>query len=530
MPINHPKAILTAMMDPGFYPHRADAIARQETHISTVFLTGAYVYKVKKPVNLGFLDFSSLEKRTRYCQREVSLNRRLSTGVYLDILPVTWQAGGYALNGTGQVVETVVKMRQLDEADAMLPRLQHSRLTDTDILALVDRLVAFYGHAPPRDTPPVDGKAAWAENLALTEQFVGSIIDRQRFAFVSSAAKAFYNRRRRLFQRRVENGRIRDGHGDLRCDHIYFTREGIQIIDCIEFNDDLRILDPISDLAFLSMDLEHHGFVNLSRLLVREFVERTDDVGALPLLDFYRCYRAMVRCKVSAFLFREISLSTARRQSLQVATEAYLALAHGYATAFSRPTLWIIGGLPASGKSTIAKALAEVYDLEVIRSDVVRKQLFARPTDPSGKQDFEEGLYSAYATEVTYNHLFSQAQETLKKGNDAIIDATFSRDMYRQEALRLAAQRQALTVFVECRAPDATLAKRLQRRETESSISDARLIHLERFKQRYEPIVNSSPAIHITVDTEKPIAECLKGILLEPSGNGNPTKGGEDHV
>jgi aminoglycoside phosphotransferase family enzyme/predicted kinase len=515
MRANHQKAILTAMMDPGFYSHRVDTIVRHETHISTVFLTGPYVYKVKKPVNLGFLDFTTLEKRRRYCRQEVSLNRRLASDVYLGVLPVTLQQSGYTLNGSGETVETVVKMRQLSEADAMLPCLQQSRLTDADILALVDRLIGFYTHTPSAGPPQPTGKAAWEENLIVMQAFVGNVIDKARFSFISSAARAFYNRQKRVFERRVKKGRIRDGHGDLRCEHIYFTDDGIQIIDCIEFNDSLRILDIISDLAFLAMDLEYNGFDHLARLLIREFITRTGDVEALPLLDFYRCYRAMVRCKVSAFMLREISLSNARRQRLQAAADAYLALAHGYATAFSRPTLWVVCGLPASGKSATAKALADVYGLEVIRSDAVRKELLDRQVDPSGSREFEKGLYSAYATEVTYTHLFDLAQETLKRGHGVVIDATFSRDLYRRRVLDIAARRQVRPVFVECRAADAVLAERLRKRETEPSLSDARLIHLERFKQRYEPIIDIGPAIHITVDTIASPEDCLHRILLD---------------
>lgn len=514
MRANHQKNILTAMMDPGFYPHRVDTIARHETHISTVFLTGPYVYKVKKPVNLGFLDFTSLKKRTDYCRQEVHLNRRLSDGVYLGVLPITRQKSGYALGGSGETVETVVKMRQLIELDAMLPRLQDSRLTDVDILALVDRLIDFYTHTPPPHPPQPAVKAAWEENLEVMETFVGKIIDQVPFSFVSSATRAFYSRQKRLFEQRVKRGKIRDGHGDLRCDHIYFTADGIQIIDCIEFSDHLRILDPISDLAFLAMDLEYNGFVQQAQLLIRDFITRTDDITALPLLDFYRCYRAMVRCKVSCFLLREISLSKARRQALEAAADAYLTLAHRYATRLSRPTFWVLCGLPASGKSTLAQSLADVYGLKVIRSDAVRKALFAQSNDPTDTREFNKGQYSAYATEITYNHLFDLARETLRTGHGVVIDATFSRDMHRQKILEMADRCQILPFFVECQAPDAVLAERLRKRETEPSLSDARLIHLERFKQRYEPITDIEPAVHIQVNTHTSPANCLHQILL----------------
>ena len=514
MRANHQKNILTAMMDPGFYPHRVDTIARHETHISTVFLTGPYVYKVKKPVNLGFLDFTSLEKRTHYCRQEVHLNRRLTSGVYLGVLPITQQKNGYALSGSGETVETVVKMRQLSESDAMLQRLQDSRLTDANILKLVDRLIDFYSHTPPTHPPQPAGKTAWEENLEVMEAFAGKVIDQAPFSFVRSATRAFYSRQQHLFEQRVKKGKIRDGHGDFRCDHIYFTTDGIQIIDCIEFSDHLRILDPISDLAFLAMDLEYSGSAQLARLLIREFITRTGDITALPLLDFYRCYRAMVRCKVSCLLLREISLSKARRQALEAAADAYLTLAHRYATTLSRPTLWVLCGLPASGKSTLAKSLADVYGLKVIRSDAVRKTLFAQPDDPTDTREFKKGQYSAYATEVTYNHLFDLAREMLRTGHGVVIDATFSRDMHRQKILRMAARCQILPVFVECQAADTVLAERLSKRETEPSLSDARLIHLEHFKQRYEPITDVEPAVHIRVDTHASLADCLRQILL----------------
>lgn len=511
----HQKAILSAMMAPEFYPHRVDTIVRCETHISTVFLTGPYAYKVKKPVNLKFLDFSTLEKRSHYCRQEVLLNRRLSTGVYLEALPITYQDGQFTLKGSGQTVETVVKMRQLEGDHAMLSCFQQGRLTDAQMDHLIDHLVAFYGRTKVIDPPQDSGPMAWDENLQLMEPFAGSFIDRQRYSFVCAASKAFHNRFQRLFQRRWATGKIRDGHGDLRCDHIYFLPDGIQIIDCIEFNDGLRMLDIISDLAFLAMDLEYHGFGHPARYLIQGYVKRTGDVQALPLLDFYRCYRAMVRCKVTCFMLREISLAGSRRHDLQVAANTYLEVAHGYATAFSRPTLWVVCGLPAAGKSTVARSLADIYDLAVIRSDVVRKELFAQGADSTAEPDFAGGIYSPYATEVTYNELFSRAQEWLKKGCSVIIDATFSRTMHRREALRLADRRQARAVFVECRATDATLSKRLRNRQTEPSISDARLIHLERFKQRHAPITEIDPVLHIRVSTERPLADCLQRIVLD---------------
>ena len=531
MPSDHQKAILTAMLAPGFYPHRVDAVARLETHISTVFLTGPYVYKVKKPINLGFLDFTRLDRRTYYYHQEVSLNRRLSTGVYLDVLPITLQKdASYALNGDGDTVESVVRMRQLSESDSMLQRLRQSRLTDTRIMKLVGSLVDFYNHAPSPEPKRIVGETAWLENLELMKPFVGKVIDKVRFSFIASASRAFHNRRKRLFRRRIENGKIVDGHGDLRCEHIYFTADGIQIIDCIEFSDNLRIVDSINDLAFLAMDLEYNGFLHQARLLIREFIRRTDDLSALPLLDFYRCYRAMVRCKVNCFLLEEIGLAENIRHAARAAVDACLSLAHGYAATLEKPILWIFCGLPASGKSTLAKALGDVHGFDVFRSDEIRKALFAQSDHSSGAQAFEEGLYSADTTETTYRYVFDLARKALETDHGAIIDATFSRDSYRRKALAMAAECRALPIFVECLASDNLLAQRLRKRESEPSLSDARLIHLEHFKKRYDPIADIEPAIHVRIDTQAPVGDCLRRLLLDDRlwnrSMNPPTKGG----
>jgi uncharacterized protein len=506
--------ILEAMMQPVFYPHPVSAVRRCETHISTVFLTGAFVYKIKKPVDLGFLDFTTLEKRRWYCRHEVALNSRLSSGVYIAALPITFRDGRYRLEGTGPPVEFAVKMHQLAEADGMLQRLRQSVLDETQIEALVHRLVDFYAHTATDRSGGTADALAWEENLQLLEASAGSLIDRQRFAFICGATRSFYRRHQLLFQRRRADGKIKDGHGDLRSDHIYYTQRGIQIIDCIEFDDRLRHLDIINDLAFLAMDLEYHRFPETARSLMRRYVKLSDDLDALALLDFYRCYRALVRCKVSCCRLAEAGLRVSDRDRLQTEANAFLSMAHGYAVAFSRPILWLVCGLPASGKSTIAKALAAILDISVIRSDVVRKDLFADARAADCERAFEQGLYTAYATETTYRKLFVLAREEIKKGQSVVIDATFSRTPQRVQALRLAASHSATPVFVECRAAEPVLAKRLKDRENRPSVSDARLSHLAAFQRRFVPMSRIADEIHLRVDTERPLVDCLRRILL----------------
>jgi len=514
MTTHHQTAILEAMMQPDFYPHPAASIRRQETHISTVLLTGPFVYKIKKPVDLGFLDFSTLDKRRRYCRQEVALNRRLSDGVYIDVLPITRQAGGYALNGSGETVEVAVKMHQLDKSDVMINQLRCGALTGKHMEALVNRLVDFYTHTAADCEMDPNQAPAWVMNLQEVERFADVWIDRRAFDLIRTAATSFDRTRAGLFQRRRKSRKIKDGHGDLRSDHIYFSGDGIQVIDCIEFNTHLRCLDIISDLAFLAMDLAFLGFADRARNLIRLYFRKTNDLEALPLLDFYRCYRAMVRCKVSCLHLEEGGLTTAAEKTLAQTAGLYLALARVYAEAFSRPTLWMVGGLPASGKSTIARTLAEIHDICVIRSDAVRKTHFVDGTEGSETTAFEQGLYTAGATESTYNRLAAMAAENLKKGCSVVVDATFSRQAHRNHALRVAQYHQARAVFVECHAVDALVSERLKRRETEPSLSDARLVHLPAFKKRFEPVAAISGAVHIRVDTARPVRECLHRILL----------------
>lgn len=526
---HHHHEILDAMRRPDFYPHAAAAIELRQTHISTVFLTGPYVYKVKKPVNLGFLDFSTLASRRHYCEQELILNRRLSHGVYLEVLPITLDGNGYTLDGTGQVVEYAVKMRQLSDQDAMVRHLKQGCLDDGQMDRLVRILADFYLKTAIITEMP-SGIRPVTENFEALEPFVGVFIDQEPFDKIRTSALNFYEDRQKLFQRRVTQGKIRDGHGDLRTDHIYLTPDGIQIIDCIEFNETLRHQDIISDLAFLAVDLEENHALPMVRRLMGGYVQHSGDLNAVPLLDFYRCYRSMVRCKVSCLRLQQLDPYTLAYKKLIAGAEKYLAMAHAYATAFSRPIMWIICGLPASGKSTIAAEMAEIYGFRLLRSDLIRKEMFDSGLDAGGPAAFERGIYTTQATATTYDHMLSTAAECIEKDNGVVLDATFSGAAWRAAALDTAEHAGAIPVFIECRASRPVLSARLKQRDTEPSLSDARMEHLDDLLKRYEPFTGAAYDHRRIVNTELPLKACLSAILLDndpPSADGR--KGGH-HV
>lgn len=507
------------MERPDFYPHPVATIEQRETHISKVFLTGTYVYKIKKPVNLEFLDFTTLEKRRHFCRQEVDLNRRLTSNVYLDVVAITVKDGRYYLAGPGSPVEYAVKMRQLPEDRSMVRLLQGGEIDEEALQGLARILAKFYGRASTGGHINVFGswETVWTnceENFRQTEVFTGKILDERMFQIVRSVTRSFLRRRQELFEHRIEMGKIRDCHGDLRAGHIYFA-DGIQIIDCIEFNERFRYGDITSDLSFLAMDLDHEGYPEIAQDLLKTYIRHTKDQDVFVLLDFYKCYRAFVRVKVNCFRLQEGELSDEESDKLLRETRQYMDLAYRYAVQFSRPTLLAVCGMPASGKSTIAKELAKSLDVKVFRSDVIRKELFGLQSSEQVDIPFEQGIYSKVATSLTYGKLLLLAQDEIEKGCSVILDATYSSRHQRSEVLRLARDMDVNIIFVECVCPEAVLKDRLLKREGISSVSDASIHHFEQLKARFEPLDEVRDEMHIRVETERPVEESMQQALSQ---------------
>lgn len=515
---SHLAKISQRMQDPAFYPHGATAVEMRETHISLVFLTGDYVYKLKKPVDLGFLDFSTLDRRRVACENEVELNGRLSHNVYEGVVAVTQKDGRYALQGNGPAVEYAVMMRQLPEERTLHRMIERGQVDASAIDVLARVLERFYRRAARSET--IDGFGAPAvisgnceENFSQTLEFVGSYVDEGRFDSIAAATRSFIAHRADLFEKRRAARQIRDGHGDLRSGHIYFTDQGVQIIDCIEFNERFRYGDSANDLAFLSMDLDAHESAHTARLLIDAYVRHSSDLSLYAVLSFYKCYRAMVRVKVDCMRLRQGGLNTAEQEKLRQKVTRYTDLAYLYAMAFSRPKLWVVCGWIAAGKSTLAAGLSEALGLRVLSTDVIRREMFRKTGADTGQVAFETGAYTPQATALTYGNLLSLAQEELRRGRSVILDATFSRAKQRQELLRLAADWHVQPFFVFCSCDEAVIQKRLKAREGAEGVSQARIEHWQAFKRKFENLDDIPADRVMAVDTLKPAELVLASIL-----------------
>ncbi len=325
---------IEALRQPGIYDHLVDDIKIVQTHISFVLLAGDFVYKFKKPVDFGFLDFSTLEKRKYCCEQELLLNRRLCPDIYLGLVSLTREGDGYALDGGGEILEYGVKMRRMPEEKMMVNLIQQGQVGQEQVDSLVDKLVPFYQLADRNDEIDGYGRAESVavnvlENFEQTEGFVGEgAISRETFDRISAWSKEFLTRET-LFANRVQMGCIRDCHGDLYSANICLA-DKVYIYDCIEFNRRFRYCDVASDIAFLAMDLDFHGLRDLSEYCIDRFCERSGDEGLKEMLNFYKCYRAYVRGKIGLFTASDPAVEESVKKSCMQGAAKYFALAEGY--------------------------------------------------------------------------------------------------------------------------------------------------------------------------------------------------------
>lgn len=475
------------------YPERPRRLRFVQTHASYVCITDRYVYKVKKGVNLGFLDFSTLEKRRHFCEREVLLNRRLSSHVHRGVLPIFLNEGKLTFANGGPVVEYAIQMRKLDPR-YFLPRLLRlKKVGRAQVKRIVSALKKFYEAQTPTAAITRWGgleklQISTDENFRQTERFIGSSISRPAFEAVRRFTREFYRGYAGLFAQRMREHRIRDCHGDLRLEHIHLGPRHLSIYDCIEFNDRLRYLDWANDLAFLAMDFDYQGWPELADYFLKQMAIALDD-GDLPtVVDFYKCYRAYVRGKVETIQSLDAREVTVRKASLRKARN-YFKLALRYAVAGSTPMVVIVMGRIASGKSTLARMLGRELDWQVFSSDVLRKTLARVPlhrrvVNARKKQQ----LYAEQMTERTYQALLTNAIRQVRKRQSVILDATYSQRLHRDQLRDRLRSAGVAFCFVEAKASNKTIRQRLKERTGKTAqVSDARIEDFQTLSDSYEP-------------------------------------------
>jgi aminoglycoside phosphotransferase family enzyme/predicted kinase len=466
--------LIAALSRPFAYPDPAPHVEVRQTHISVVFLTERFAYKLKKPVNLGFLDFSTPEKRRHYCAEEVRLNRRLAPHVYLGVVPVTATGGEIRFEGEGETIDWAVKMQRLP-ADATLERrLQRGELGADVLEALAARLAAF--HASAESSPHVSAFGRFEvvarnarENFEQAAPQVGTALSPAVFARLRDLNEQALARWRPLIEERVARGVPRDTHGDLHLDHVYLfperpPPEDLVVIDCIEFNERFRYADPVADVAFLGMDLAYHGRRDLARAFADAYLRAAGDAEGRALLPFYTAYRAAVRGKVEGLKRAEREVPAAQRDEALAGARAHWLLALGeLEEPARRPCLLLVAGLPGSGKSTLARRLQEQAGFAVIRSDVVRKEL-------TGGADNED-IYTPQWSDQTYAECLRRAEAVLFAGGRALIDANFREERRRRASLDAAVRWGVPALLLVCQAEPEVARARLQGRR--GDVSDA---------------------------------------------------------
>ncbi|MEW5853556.1 MAG: AAA family ATPase [Myxococcota bacterium] len=502
------KKLVEDLLQPAAYGLPAGTRIRlEETHTSWVFLTGSWAYKVKKPVNLGFLDFSTESRRQQACNAELVLNRRLAPGVYQAVEPVRRTADGrYVLQGEGPIVDWAVKMVQLPRfhrADTLLAR---GALTPAQLDHLAEHLARF--HEQVRHDPetaafgrPEVIRANMEENFRQTTD-AGAFVSEDELREIQRWQRDFLSEHAERFEARMTTGHVRDGHGDLRLEHVYFLEDGtLTIIDCIEFNDRFRYADVASDVAFLSMDLARAGYPGLAEYFLARYAAHANDFDLYSVVDFYQSYRAYVRAKTSMMLHTNTHLPDDLRDEAVRQARACFQLALPAARV---PAVIAVGGWMAAGKSTLAERLSLAMSAPVVDTDRTRKHLMGVPATQTLSGGAFHGAYTPETTERVYTEMLRRAEMVLESGRAVILDASFQRRGLRSLAAGLAHHHNVPFMFLECRAPREACIKRLRDRAAHPSVSDARPEIFDAFLAHFEPVEELSEREHLRLDTSLP--------------------------
>ncbi len=509
---------INQLLKPSTYPEATRDVKMLQTHISYLFLTDKYVYKIKKPVDYGFLNFTTLDRRRFYCEEEVRLNRRLCPDVYIGVMQIRDSEQGISFQGNGDIIDYAVKMRRLPE-DRMLDILLGKNAVDeSDIRRIAATIAAF--HDTAERSAEIDRygdisviRQNWDENFRQVAGFVGITLDRRDLDLISDWVNGFIAGNTRLFSERVAQGRIRDCDGDIHAENICLE-DKVCIFDCIEFNERFRYIDTAADIAFLLMDFDYHGRKSFSDVFVDEYISLSGDTGMAGVLDFYKIYRAFVRGKVESFRLNDPAMGPGEKKSAGERAERHFRLARGYILRKKlAPSVVIFSGLMGTGKSTLAAELSFELGLEQVKSDVVRKLIAGIPITERRLDKFNEGIYSRDYTGKTYGRMLEAAENAIRSGRSIVLDASFGKGADR-EPFRLLADRTGAGYFIiNTTCPDEVAKNRLESRILETGEpSDGRRELFQLQKEEFETIADYEGK-RFVADTSEPLRENINEIL-----------------
>lgn len=549
------ESLLRMLSQPGAFPSDADArsgsITVAQTHASAVLLTPTRAYKLKKPQNFGFLDYSTPALRRHFCAREATLNQALAPGVYLGVAPVLQSAdGGLRFGDTlppqrlprpgvrldsARVVDYAVVMVRLPEEATLAALVRANEARPTLLAEIAQRVATFHargaiGARRARYGSPQTIAANWAENFDQTRPYVGRALSAEDDARIQAYVEGFLAARAPLLRARLREGRIRDCHGDLRMEHVYrldapapLDPPGYRLafVDRIEFLDRFRYSDVAAEIAFLAMELDGAGRPDLSRAFVDAYIAASGDNATRELLPFYACYRAYVRGKVRSFELDEPETTPTQRADALAQARALFTLAADYACGPQHAQLIMVGGLMGVGKSTLATLLCDALGAVPLNSDALRKRLAGLGTTQPVPAAYGADIYSAEWNRRTYAALLDDAQRALASGRSVVLDASFSRQAQRLAAVEIGQARGADIWFIEAVCPEEVALERLARRwrqrvtvgargpmrpAPDAQASDGRPELYAAQAAAWEPFdtMREAAATHLRVDTTEP--------------------------
>jgi uncharacterized protein len=499
--------LVRAMLEPSLYPHEPASVELRETHISWVFLAGDLAYKVKKPVVFPFLDYGTLERRHEMCHEEVRLNRRLAPRIYLGVVGIARSGDRYSLSSddNAAAIEYAVEMRRVEEDRSLAALATSGQLEPRQVEAVAGRLARFHAETP---IAPVERRdrgmlvATLEENLATLREAGAGILPEDRLDAAERFTRGFLAARREDLEARTRAGLVRDCHGDLRAEHVIVpAHDPLYVYDCVEFNPALRQIDVAADIAFLVMDLARLGVEDHALRLIDDYRRAGGDPGDDALLSFFASYRAWVRAKVACLSARELGEQDPDRRRQEAEGLDLLGLGHRFAWRARRPLLLVICGVSGTGKTTLARRLADLSGWAHISSDLTRKRLAGlAPTERGGEEH-----YSPEMTMRTYREMGKAASEELERRGAAIVDATFHRRSQRAAFCDGLERHPPRRLVIECRAsPEALLARAREREQDPDRVSDAGTAVVKRQLAELEPFTEVPAGERMALVTEAP--------------------------